>query len=94
VVRYAAAALAEAGVDPEKLARLTDRQIHLIYGHPREAKTGKLREPGAAPDPRRFETVSPAGKLRHAARVTGMDPAELARALAQLEARDGPGDPG
>src|SRR4051812_49927098 len=42
--RYRAAALAEAGVTPAVLARLTDRQIALIYRHPRD-KHGTLIMP-------------------------------------------------
>lgn len=45
---YDAARLAEAGVHPGILARLTPRQIHEIYGHPRDDK-GSLIAPKGPP---------------------------------------------
>lgn len=92
VERYQAAGLAELGIDPEKLARLTDKQIHLVYRHPRE-KTGELRIPapprtGGARVPPGKRTLEEARKdLRKLAKATGMKPGRLAEQMAKLEAK-------
>jgi hypothetical protein len=93
VTRYRLAALAECGLDPEKLARLTDRQVELLYAHPRE-KTGELRKPlpEVVQARKPLTLAQKKAALKQAAREVGMRPEDLAQALAELEAKRGPGD--
>jgi hypothetical protein len=94
VERYQAAGLAELGVHPEALAKMTDKQIHLVYRHPRE-KTGELRAPllpqpvarDLAPEKKARTLKQSKDDLRRLAKATGMKPAALAEAMAALEAK-------
>jgi hypothetical protein len=78
------------GVKPDDLARMTDRQIDLLYAHPRD-RNGRLIIDGDVPA-RAARRPGLAGDLAALAELRvqlGLSPEKVAELAAKLEAKHG-----